>query len=67
MHFEEQENNSNEIQEDKALKGGWGQIRNASESADLADKSAGYPVQSEFHINKSFFKHSVIQIKVLFM
>ena len=54
MHVKEQENNFNEIQEDKAPKGGWGQIRNAFESADLAYKSTGYPVRFEFHINIFF-------------
>lgn len=43
------------MQEDKTPKRVWGQIKNAFEFADLANKNTGYSVEFEFHINKYFF------------
>lgn len=52
VHFTGQGNHLNGIQEDKAPEGGKGQIRNAFEFVDAANKITGYPVKFEFSVNK---------------
>lgn len=55
VHFKEQENGFEGMQEDTPPKKGWGQIKNASEFADLANKIPDI----QFNFN---FTHKVILI-----
>lgn len=54
VHFKEQENGFEGMQEDKPPKKGWGQIQNASEFADLANKIQNIQFNLNFTQKKLF-------------
>lgn len=54
VHFKEQENGFEGMQEDTPPKKGWGQIKNASEFADLANKIPDIQFNLNFTHKKLF-------------
>lgn len=65
VHFKEQENGFEGMQEDTPPKKGWGQIKNASEFADLANKIPDIQFNLNFTHKKLFWLDHTILMKLL--